>query len=276
LVVLLPTVLLVRGRSVWVMLIGILVLLGLVMGLCVPWRRALMSKQQGLAIRVLTCNIDGSRLIAGDLGRLIEATRPDVVMLQEWTSRHQQGVFADQRWNVLRDGELCIGSRHPIRKVVDVLDQASPRGAATCYRVQTPAGGVYVVNLHLMSPHVPLDAVLERRPGAPAKLTANSRTRLEESRIVSRFAEGFAGPIVLAGDFNMPTDSAGYQRHWSAFTDAFSIAGLGFGSTYHTRLVRARIDHVLGGDGWRVRRCWVGPNVGSPHRPVIADLEREK
>ena len=33
-----------------------------------------------------------------------------------------------------------------------------------------------------------------------------------------------------------------------------------------------RIDHILAGPGWRCGRCWVGPDVGSPHRPLLADL----
>jgi vancomycin resistance protein VanJ len=33
-----------------------------------------------------------------------------------------------------------------------------------------------------------------------------------------------------------------------------------------------RIDHVLAGPGWHCDRCRVGPHVGSPHRPVLADL----
>jgi endonuclease/exonuclease/phosphatase (EEP) superfamily protein YafD len=39
-----------------------------------------------------------------------------------------------------------------------------------------------------------------------------------------------------------------------------------------TRKTGVRIDHILAGHGWRCRRCWVGPNIGSAHRPVIADL----
>ena len=38
------------------------------------------------------------------------------------------------------------------------------------------------------------------------------------------------------------------------------------------RKTTVRIDHVLAGKGWNCVRCWVGPNVGSPHRPVLADL----
>ena len=31
-----------------------------------------------------------------------------------------------------------------------------------------------------------------------------------------------------------------------------------------------RIDHILIGGLGQASQCWVGPDVGSPHRPVIA------
>jgi endonuclease/exonuclease/phosphatase (EEP) superfamily protein YafD len=77
---------------------------------------------------------------------------------------------------------------------------------------------------------------------------------------------------VIAGDFNMPTDSDIYQLYWSSYTNAFSAAGLGFGYTKFTRWHGIRIDHILAGPGWRCRRSWVGPDVGSDHRPVLAEL----
>jgi endonuclease/exonuclease/phosphatase (EEP) superfamily protein YafD len=51
------------------------------------------------------------------------------------------------------------------------------------------------------------------------------------------------------------------------------MAGFGVGSTHFTRHTAVRIDHVLAGPGWRVRRAWTGPFVGSAHRPVIAEVE---
>src|SRR5262249_17737710 len=52
-----------------------------------------------------------------------------------------------------------------------------------------------------------------------------------------------------------------------------SQAGLGWGYTFYNNRTMTRIDHILGGAGWSCRRCWVGPDVGSEHRPVIADME---
>ena len=39
------------------------------------------------------------------------------------------------------------------------------------------------------------------------------------------------------------------------------------------RLTVTRIDHVLGGKGWQSRASSVGPDLGSPHRPLLVDLE---
>ncbi|HBO45279.1 MAG TPA: hypothetical protein DD670_15390 [Planctomycetaceae bacterium] len=36
----------------------------------------------------------------------------------------------------------------------------------------------------------------------------------------------------------------------------------------------ARIDHILMRSDWWPRRCWVGPDMGSDHLPVVADLIR--
>ncbi|WP_310569694.1 endonuclease/exonuclease/phosphatase family protein [Gemmatimonas sp.] len=81
-------------------------------------------------------------------------------------------------------------------------------------------------------------------------------------------------PIVVAGDFNMPVESSIYQRYWSGLTNAFDRKGLGFGFSKHEgTLLRLRIDHVLSAPKWfKVRGAWVGADVGSDHRPMIADL----
>ena len=75
------------------------------------------------------------------------------------------------------------------------------------------------------------------------------------------------------GDFNTPPDSAMFREYWSSYGNAFSTAGFGWGYTHFTRRTAVRIDQILYSRGWQCKRCWVGPNVGSEHRPVIADVE---
>jgi endonuclease/exonuclease/phosphatase (EEP) superfamily protein YafD len=79
--------------------------------------------------------------------------------------------------------------------------------------------------------------------------------------------------LLIAGDFNLPPESAIFRASWGGYTDAFPAAGCGYGYTKFTRWWGARIDHVLAGAGWQVRDCTVGPDVGSDHRPVLATLE---
>src|SRR5439155_5647959 len=97
--------------------------------------------------------------------------------------------------------------------------------------------------------------------------------RRHQSEAISPRAKETRGPVLLAGDFNLPVESAIYRRSWSSFSNAFSTAGLGWGHTKLTSWHGVRIDHVLAGPGWQFRRCWVGPDVGSDHRPLIAEAQ---
>lgn len=78
--------------------------------------------------------------------------------------------------------------------------------------------------------------------------------------------------MIVAGDFNTPVESRIFQQHWGDITDAFSYAGSGFGMTKYNGWIRARIDHVLTGDGITPERAVVGQDLGSDHRPLIVDL----
>ncbi len=73
----------------------------------------------------------------------------------------------------------------------------------------------------------------------------------------------------------MPVESPTYRAGWGGFRNAFSQAGAGFGWTRDNGWIQVRIDHVLSRGAWKPVRAWVGPGVGSDHRPVIAELVRE-
>ena len=107
----------------------------------------------------------------------------------------------------------------------------------------------------------------------PDDLEANNELRWKQSEYLGAGeAAAVAGPVLLAGDFNTPPESAIFRRLWTPYTDAFGAAGWGWGYTFIGGRTRVRIDHILAGPGWYCERCWVGPDVGSPHRPVITDL----
>ena len=92
----------------------------------------------------------------------------------------------------------------------------------------------------MQSPHDGLSAVLDRqtvlRPSDSAALAAEIEQRRQESEDAQRSVGGFSASPILAGDFNLPADSAIYRRYWSEYRDAFSEAGLGFGYTEWPRM----------------------------------------
>src|SRR5262249_20573587 len=172
--------------------------------------------------------------------------------------------------------ELCLASRHPIRGVEVFSDPAfaDRGGAALRGELDTPAGRVHLINLHLATPRFGLESVLRQRwREFPGLVEENPDWRRRKAELIRAGAGQVDGPLLLAGDFNTPPDSATYRRCWSSLSNAYCSAGVGWGYTYFTQHAAVRIDHILAGDGWRCRACWVGPDVGSPHRPVVADVE---
>jgi endonuclease/exonuclease/phosphatase family metal-dependent hydrolase len=79
-------------------------------------------------------------------------------------------------------------------------------------------------------------------------------------------------PTVIAGDFNVPVESAFYRDYWSSYQNALSNVGAGLRYTKYTRLHGIRIDHVLTDGNWSIESAAVGPDLGGDHRPVIVDL----
>jgi endonuclease/exonuclease/phosphatase family metal-dependent hydrolase len=261
-------------RWLWLPLLALVLVLVPFMGLCVALPSLPGNERGPATYRVLTCNVHRRQLDTAALAACIAETRPDIVALQDWSGRHGAGLFEDGDWHLRRDDELLLASRFPIQAAEPTTDSAfTPgRGALVRYELDTPIGTIRFFNLHLASPHEALNAVLGRERSGGAVLQANSTLRWRQSAAVVQWAREQSGPVLFAGDFNTPPDSPIYRTYWSQFTDAFGDRGLGWGVTYRTRRTALRIDHILAGPGWECRRAWVGPAVGSPHRPVIADL----
>ena len=95
-----------------------------------------------------------------------------------------------------------------------------------------------------------------------------------------RWLLGFSPDTIIGGDFNMPVDSRIFKAYWSGYTDGFSAAGRGFGHTKFETVglvtYGIRIDHVLTASDWQPAECWVGPDIGSDHRPLIVELIRKR
>jgi endonuclease/exonuclease/phosphatase (EEP) superfamily protein YafD len=280
LAVLVPAAGLIRRRLLWVLGAAALVVFGPVMGFCIPWARLMAAG--GPSLRILTCNVKGKCNNNRALDELIRTALPDIVALQDCWGELQ--IRWPAGWHVWKKGTLVVASRYPLRH--DGADHRwqrpghGPRADMLDCTVQVPGRDIDFYSVHLQSPHEGLSAVLNRqtvlRPSNSAAVATEINERWRESEDAQRSVSGFSAAPILAGDFNLPADSAIYRRYWSEYRDAFSGAGLGFGYTEWPQMrwisFGIRIDHILTGPGWQCRRCWVGPDVGSDHLPLLAEL----
>jgi endonuclease/exonuclease/phosphatase (EEP) superfamily protein YafD len=172
-------------------------------------------------------------------------------------------------------GHLCTASRFPIRSF-EYFDRRLLGGyfaAASAAVIDTPGSPVTFVNVHLETSRKGIEPVQHSGLRGWPALKDNLSFRDIESRAITAWIRARSGDsVIIAGDFNQPTDSAIYRRYWTGWTNAFNVAGRGFGYTKFTSWWGIRIDHVLTGRQWEAVRWVVGPNLGSDHRPVLVTL----
>lgn len=266
----------VPARAWWRTAASAGVLLGPVLGFVVPWRA--VFSPDGTGFDLLTCNVGATATRSDDLLDLIVREAPSVILLQECPHHAEYLVrLREAGWNVHHGSELACVSLFPIEAVEH---QTFGGARVTRYVLRSRAGPVAVCSLYLRTPRKGVVEVLDRKTGVRAEgIPAMEETvelRATEARQVAEWIESFGDVAVIAGDFNMTSESPLFGRLWPAYSNAFSTSGFGFG---HTRLVKergldygTRIDHVLTGPEWSSRRCRVAADVGSDHLPIVTEL----
>lgn len=272
-ILLLPAGLL-RPRFILPLFLSLCVLAGPVLGLCLPDLSLGRERVEGAPLRLVTCNTDGTHLDPRALGEYLAVTMPDVVALQEWAPEHEKGVFWQRSWNIQTAQGMCVASRYPIQNVRFLGPaELGASGGVLCCELETPQGRIRLVNLHLPTPREGIEAMIPPSWEGVRELRTNIMVRECASAMARQWLANPPGRILLAGDLNLPSESVIYQKYWGDYRDAYASAELGWGYTKYTRWFGVRIDHLLAGPGWRCRRCWVGPDVKSDHRPVLADWD---
>ncbi|MDI9612861.1 MAG: endonuclease/exonuclease/phosphatase family protein [Acidobacteriota bacterium] len=253
------------------------------MGLRVPLSR---KGADGATIRVLTCNVGGPDMDRESLARLIRESDADIVALQECA--RETALKALPGWTLVTEERLVVAARVPVtraqgRRIMHPPRQW-PRASALQCVVHLPEGDLTFSSIHLPSPRQGLSNMLDRKR---LLNLANVPLLKKETELRRRTAEEIeallrpgALPAVVAGDFNMPVESAWYRRFWPAYSNAFSKAGFGYGFTEKIVLrgfeYRVRIDHILTRGDLVAERCWIGMDVGSDHLPLLAEIRRSR
>lgn len=237
------------------------------------WRLASDDAPSKPFLRILTCNVQYGDLRVEALAELVQENRPDLVLLQECRLANPGAILSRQGWHVRTEGEFFMASRFPIVGF-SVLRRPDKAYRVIAARAEVSWSGqtISVVSAHLMTPRKGLEAIIKSPVRGFGTFREVAAVQHLESGLLRQWVADAPGSILMAGDFNLTVEHPLYRRDWSGYTNAFSATGWGLGQTMSTRRIGLRIDHILDGPKWRPDRCWVGPDVGSAHRPLLAEM----
>ena len=289
--VLLVASLLTWSKTFWVNLATMLFVLLSIAEFNVPWQRwnepASTSTNDNRTLRIVSCNVQNFAPEFSLVLREVQRVKPDVVAFQEAIRLPRLLHEHFHGWNQIHVRGLWVGSKWPLRLLGEYQSEYFSHLSGIAVEVDAPFGKFVLTDLHLMTAR---KSLVELRPlelfsgESQLALAAATVERIEEARQARAFiAEHQSGlPVVVAGDFNMPTSSSVYRISFGDFTNAFESAAVGFGFTAPCKRFRwwptntpwQRIDHILAGDSWHVRECHIGQRDGSDHRLIAATLLR--
>jgi vancomycin resistance protein VanJ len=280
LIVLIPITLMVRARWMWIHVVSAAVILVPMMG----FRFAVSTNNDvdtSGVLRVLTSNLGGGVLHEEQLIDLVVNHQVDVVMLQECPPSVSEPLFAKLGWQHRQQYNLAIGSRLPLGESTVVARHSKEHyhaiAAMSCDLRWFDNGDVRLVSVHLPTFRPALEQIqrfeFDQWPRAVLKMGRRYRS---VAGSVREAVQDWDTPVVIAGDFNVPTESIYYCEFWNSYRNSYTEQGSGLGYTKHTRLHGVRIDHVLADQRWTVLKSFVGNSLGGDHRPVIAELAKAK
>ena len=250
------------------------------------------TEAAGTAVRVMTWNIKYGKHDLAPLIAELQRCRPDVVLFQD-AVHATTGPLADYFWNwqVLSYGQYLIASRYPLSSAqvreFPYLDKR--KGNFLRCKLLVGKSEVSLYNIHFKTPRRGLNAFRQAKhdawylPVAIERFDTNVDVRRAQAEAVAGYLADEKGPVIVAGDFNSPSNSLVCETLKDAgLRDAFDERGNGYGYSYGhfllknrlpwLRLSWMRIDHIMATSPMIPRRCWVGTGAASDHRPVVADF----
>jgi endonuclease/exonuclease/phosphatase (EEP) superfamily protein YafD len=281
-----------RMRSLaWAQAVGLFLLVFLIMGFVLPWPSS--ADASAPKIRIVSLNVNAGRAGPEKIVDAIASYSPDVVLLQEIARSEDFEPALRARYpTVSASGQFALASRFPLVRVVEPEklpyygQLRSPRFIE--YVLDTTLGTIPFFSVHPISPREGFATLrgegLRREIGTGRLLEGTRAHALEvntglRTLQVEAFAQAASlepGPVVVAGDTNLPTLSPLLHRTLGEYDDAFPKAGWGFGYTFPTNKKWPpwmRIDRILARGSVRFVHFEVGRPVVSDHHFIVADLQ---
>ena len=213
-------------------------------------------------VTVATVNVSYRQFSARRLLEILDDTAPDVVLIVEYTPHAQEVLAAlDTRYphsfKLPAEGPygIAIWSRFEFEKAGLFSLGRIPAIEA---RVRAPSGVFTLLGVHLSAPTSP------RRGGQ----------RNEQLKLLATYRAGIAGPVAVAGDFNI-TPYSPFYTDWlaaSGLTDTRRHRTLSVSWPAILPIVGIPIDHVAVSDEFDILAHRRLPNFDSDHYGIVAEL----
>ena len=216
--------------------------------------------------RAMLMNILASNGNASQVLDAIEAADPDILVLEEVTSKwaaELSGLDYPYRLADVRDD--CFGimllSRYPLSKTNVVFEGTAGVPTLTA-NVHLPQGEISLIGTHPLPPFS----------------GEYSKHRNAQLAALPELVGKQKNPVLLIGDLNASPWSVHFARLIKESGLKNSMKGFGFQPSWpaHIRVLRIPIDHVLHSPEILIHHRSVGPSVGSDHFPVVVDFSISK
>lgn len=251
--------------AAWLLLVPIL-------GIHIPLHRPARDAKD---LRVLTFNILMGKRGAPEIAKTIRRVDADVVVLEEVCG---SATVPDplptlrtalREYTIVREGEVAIATKLPLRKVRSVPMMYSRRMLLGVVEWQGKPVTVAAVHFNISAG----GRSLKIGRGMPEYLHGTEKAREHQADILLRECAQISGPLIVAGDFNTTPRGPLYHRLTSNLRDSFADVGFGPGWSYSAEYPCLRIDYILTSKDIRATRSYVLSDQTSDHRPVLSYLQ---
>jgi endonuclease/exonuclease/phosphatase (EEP) superfamily protein YafD len=183
--------------------------------------------------------------------------------------------------------DVGILSKYPFTDVKSpALDRDTMNYFIKAWDVQTPAGELRVVNMHLSSLKLTANEsnVIEsmnvasgrkrRIQSVATKLESGFQTHARQARALRAMLDEDSGDVLVVGDMNDTPGSYAYRTICGEdLRDAWAETGFGPIYTYHEHYMYVKIDHILYRGDIKPLWCRRVKAGESDHYPVVALFE---
>ncbi len=284
--ILFPLTLLLRGWVAAISLVSPVLLMITAYGPSFVPRATPAIASSGESISLLTYNLHAEEHVLGGMVNLIRESDADVVALQELSypaaSRFAQELKDIYPYQMLHPQHYAnagqgVLSRYPI--VSDTYWR---------HHLYPDMLGHMRVEIDFKGTKITLYNTHPLRPVMRGLSFDDAPRRMEITDLLQRTSND-SGPILIAGDFNMPDQTDDYRRMVASFNDTYREIGWGLGLTFPDSnpvtpaddMVRRdlplpllfRLDYVFHNEDWLPLEARVWPTTGgSDHHPVFVRL----